>query len=255
MTLPLEGKVIIVTGATGGIGTATVERLAEDEATVIASGRNTERLKELEAIGPNVVGHQADVSKEDEAKGLVARAEQDFGKLDVVWNGAGIVGENLLMEDYPLDDFNRVMNVNVGGVFLMMKHAIPALRRNGGGAIINIASVAGLFGARPTLPAYCASKHAVIGLTRNGAKAYAGEGIRINAICPGQIETDMLAAVEADADPEDAAKAREAVIAAIPAGRYGEPSEVAALSAFLCKDDATFINGSIYTIDGAFTPF
>ncbi len=255
MTEPLKGKVIIVTGATGGIGDATVKRYAQDGATIVASGRNADRLTALEAIGPNVVGHQSDVSKEDDAIALVERTMKDFGRVDVLWNGAGIVGENLLIEDYPLDDFNHVMNINVGGVFLMMKYVVPAMRASGGGSIINISSVAGLFGSRPTLPAYCASKHAVIGLTRNGAKAYAGEKIRINAICPGQIETDMLRAVEADADPEDAAKARAAVMAAIPAGRYGEPEEVAALSAFLAGDDATFINGSIYTIDGGFTPF
>lgn len=255
MTGPLTGKVIIVTGATGGIGDATVKRYAQEGATVVASGRNADRLAALETIGPNVVGHQSDVSKEDQAKALVDRAMKDFGKVDVLWNGAGIVGENLLIEDYPLDEFNHVMNVNVGGVFLMMKHIVPAMRQGGGGSIINISSVAGLFGSRPTLPAYCASKHAVIGLTRNGAKAYAGEKICVNAICPGQIETDMLRAVEADADPEDAAKARAAVMAAIPAGRYGEPEEVAALSAFLAGDDATFINGSIYTIDGGLTPF
>lgn len=255
MTEPLKGKVIIVTGATGGIGDATVKRYAQDGATIVASGRNADRLTALEAIGPNVVGHQSDVSKEDDAIALVERTMKDFGRVDVLWNGAGIVGENLLIEDYSLDDFNHVMNINVGGVFLMMKYVVPAMRASGGGSIINISSVAGLFGSRPTLPAYCASKHAVIGLTRNGAKAYAGEKIRINAICPGQIETDMLRAVEADADPEDAAKARAAVIAAIPAGRYGEPEEVAALSAFLAGDEATFINGSIYTIDGGFTPF
>ena len=255
MERPLESKIIIVTGATGGIGVETVRRLSDDGATVIASGRSTDRLNKLDAMGPNVVTHQSDVSNEDEARGLVDRAETDFGRLDAVFNGAGIVGKSGLIENQDLESFNHVMDVNVGGVFLMMKHAVPALRRNGGGAIINISSVAGLIGGRATMPAYCASKHAVIGLTKNGAKAYAGEGIRVNAICPGQIDTDMLAAVEADASPEDAAKARAMVIAAIPAGRYGEPSEVAALAAFLCRDDAKFINGSVYTIDGAFTPF
>ena len=254
MKRPLEGKIIIVTGAAGGIGVETVNRLTDDGATVVASGRDMDRLKTLDAIGPNVVSHRSDVSSEDEARGPVARAEAEFGKLDAVFNGAGIVGESGLIENQDLDSFKHVMDVNVGGVFLMMKHAVPALRRNGGGAIINISSVAGLIGGRATMPAYRASKHGVIGLTKNGAKAHAGEGIRINAICPGQIDTDMLAAVEADASPEDAAKARAVVIAAIPAGRYREPSEVAALAAFLCRDDAKFINGSVYTIDVAFTP-
>ena len=146
------------------------------------------------------------------------------------------------------------MDVNVGGVFLMIQHAVPALRRKGGGAIINISSVAGLNGGRSTMPAHCASKHAVIGLTKKGAKAHAGDGIRVNETCPGQIDTDTLADAEADALPKDVAKARTMVIAAIPAGRYGEPSEVAALAAFPCRHDAKFINGSVYTFDGAFTP-
>ena len=183
------------------------------------------------------------------------RAEQEFGQVDALFNGAGIVGENALIEDQSIENFNHVMAVNVTGVFLMMKYAIPALRRNGGGVIINVSSAAGVQGGRATMPVYCASKHAVIGLTRVGAKAHAGENIRVNAICPGQIDTDMLAAVEQDASGGDPAEARSRVIAAIPAGRYGEPDEVAALAAFLCSDDAKFINGSIYTIDGAFTPF
>ena len=255
MDRPLENKVVIVTGATGGIGRATVRRLVDDGARVIASGRNADRLRELEAIGTSVVGHRSDVAKEVDARALVERAESEFGKLDVVFNGAGIVGDSGLIEDQSVESFTQVMDINVTGVFLMMKHAVPALRRNGGGAIINVSSVAGLLGGRPTMPAYGASKHAVIGLTRTGAKSYAHENIRVNAICPGQIDTDMLAAVEADASPEDAEGARAKVIAAIPAGRYGEPEEVAALAAFLCRDDTRFINGSIYTIDGGFSPF
>lgn len=254
MAQALAGKVIIVTGATGGIGEATVARLIDDGAHVIAAGRNADRLAALGATSDRVTPHAADVSVEAEAQALVARAMADHGRLDGLWNGAGIVGDNKLIEDYDLAVFDEVMRVNVNGVFLMMKHAVPALRASGGGSIINISSVAGLFGSRPTLPAYCASKHAVVGLSRNGAKAYGPDKIRVNALCPGQIETDMLAAVEADADPEDAARARAAVIAAIPVGRYGTPGEVAALSAFLMGDEASFINGSIYTIDGGLLP-
>ena len=255
MPHPLKGKVAIITGATGGIGVATVKRLAEDGATVIASGRNTSRLEELASLGANVFTQKSDVSLDSDASALVERAENDFGRLDIIFNGAGIVGESNLIEDQSLENFNHVMTTNVTSVFLMMKYAIPALRRNGGGAIINVSSVAGIQGGRGSMPVYCASKHAVIGLTRVAAKAHAGEEIRINAICPGQIDTDMLSAVEQDASDGNAVEARNKVIAAIPAGRYGDPSEVAALTAFLCRDDAKFINGSIYTIDGGFTPF
>lgn len=255
MALPLADKVVIATGATGGIGAATVRQLADDGARVIAVSRNLELLDKLAADIPGVAAHRADVSKEDEARSLVERAESEFGKLDCLFNGAGIVGESGLVENQSLDEFNHVMDVNVGGVFLMMKHAIPAMRRAGGGAIVNVSSTAGLAGGRATMPNYCASKHAVIGLTRNGAKAYAGEGIRVNALCPGPTDTGMMAAVEEDASPGNAAGAREAVVSGIPAGRYGEPSEVAALASFLFRDDVKFINGSIYVIDGGFTPF
>lgn len=251
----LAGKVAIVAGATGGIGIATVKRLIEDGATVVASGRNQGRLNELGAFSDKVFARRSDVSVEDEARQLVEWTEAEFGRLDILFNGAGIVGESNLIENQTLENFENVMSINVTGSFLMMKYTIPAMRRNGGGSIINVSSAAGVQGGRATMPVYCASKHAVVGLTRVGAKAHASEGIRINVIVPGQIDTDMLAAVEADASEGNPAEARSKVIAAIPAGRYGEPSEVAALTAFLCRDDAKFINGSIYSIDGGFTPF
>lgn len=257
MAKPLEDKVAIVAGATGGIGVATVERLLEDGAYVVASGRSESRLAALSALGDRVFARQSDVSKEAEARDLVEWAEEKFGRLDLLFNGAGIVGESNLIEHQTIENFETVMSINVTGTFLMMKYAIPAMRRSGGGSIINVSSAAGVQGGRATMPVYCASKHAVIGLTRVGAKAHAGEGIRINVIVPGQIDTDMLAAVEADASggTDDADEARKKVISAIPAGRYGDTGEVAALTAFLCRDDAKFINGSIYSIDGGFTPF
>lgn len=255
MTAPLDGKVAIVVGATGGIGVATVERLVADGSIVVASGRNQDRLDALEALGDRVHTRRSDVSVEAEAKELVEWTEQKFGRVDLLFNGAGIVGESNLIEDQTLENFEHVMSINVTGTFLMMKYTIPAMRRSGGGSIINVSSAAGVQGGRATMPVYCASKHAVIGLTRVGAKAHAGEGIRINVIVPGQIDTDMLAAVEADASDGDPVEARKKVISAIPAGRYGDTSEVAALTAFLCRDDAKFINGSIYSIDGGFTPF
>ncbi len=263
MEPPLNGKVAIVTGATGGIGWATARRLAEDGAKVIAVGRNDNKLKELAASHPDIAAHRADVAEEDSVRGLFDRTQNEFGRLDVVLNGAGIVGENALIENQDMENYHQVMAINVTGTFLMMKYTIPLLRRLGGGAIINVGSAAGVQAGRATMPVYCASKHAVVGLTRVAAKAHAGEGIRINVICPGQIDTDMLAAVEQDmmetvkqgSSVGSVEEARKKVIAAIPAGRYGRPDEVAALVAFLSRDDAHFINGSIYTIDGGFTPF
>ena len=263
MEQPLNGKVAIITGATGGIGWATAKRLAEDGAKVVAVGRNNNKLEELAAEHPRIFVHRADVAEEDAVRALIDSTQKEFGRLDVVLNGAGIVGENALIEDQDMENYHQVMAINVTGTFLMMKYTIPVLRLQGGGAIINVGSAASVQAGRATMPVYCASKHAVLGLTRVAAKAHAGEGIRINVICPGQIDTDMLAAVEQDMmetskqDPSAGGpeEARKKVIAAIPAGRYGRPDEVAALVAFLSRDDAHFINGSIYTIDGGFTPF
>lgn len=263
MEPPLNGKVAIVTGATGGIGWATARRLAEDGAKVIAVGRNNNKLEELAVSHPDIVAHRADVAEEDSVRGLIDRTQNEFGRLDVVFNNAGIVGENALIENQDMENYHQVMAINVTGTFLMMKYTIPLLRRQGGGAIINVGSAAGVQAGRATMPVYCVSKHAVVGLTRVAAKAHAGEGIRINVICPGQIDTDMLAAVEQDMmetakhgpSAGGIEEARQKVIAAIPAGRYGRPDEVASLVAFLSRDDAHFINGSIYTIDGGFTPF
>jgi len=144
------------------------------------------------------------------------------------------------------------MAVNVGGVFLGMKHVVPALRARGGGAIVNTSSVAGLTG-NALIPAYVASKHAVVGLTRAGAQTYGADGIRVNAICPSPIETRMMRSIEAGASPEQPAEIKKMMEAHIPLGRYGSPEEVAALVAFLCSDDARFINGGIYAIDGGMT--
>ena len=264
MEQPLKGKVAIVTGATGGIGWATSKRLADDGAKVVAVGRSHNKLEELAAEHPDIFQHRADVAEEDAVRALIDRTQEEFGRLDIVLNGAGIVGDYALIEDQNMANYHEVMTINVTGTFLMMKYAIPVLRRQGGGAIINVGSAASVQAGRATMPVYCASKHAVLGLTRVAAKAHAVEGIRINVICPGQIDTDMLAAVEQDmmetwqsrARQQGASKRRaKKVIAAIPAGRYGRPDEVASLVAFLSRDDAHFINGSIYTIDGGFTPF
>jgi NAD(P)-dependent dehydrogenase (short-subunit alcohol dehydrogenase family) len=157
------------------------------------------------------------------------------------------------IETYPLELFDRVMAVNVRGVFLGMRHAAPALRRRGGGAIVNLASVAGVTGD-PNLSAYVASKHAVIGLTRCAAPAFGPQGIRVNAVAPSPVETRMMRAIETGLGGPQPELVRKLVIDRIPIGRYAEPDEVAALIAFLGSDEARFINGSVYTIDGGMTP-
>lgn len=262
MELPLNGKVALVAGATGGIGQATARRLAADGAKVIAAGRNAAKLEELAAESDTITSHVADVVKEADVIALVAHTMELFGRLDIVFNGAGITGHSALVEHQTIENFQAVMDINVTGTFLVLKHTIPALRQSGGGSIINVGSAASVQAARNTMPVYCASKHAVVGLTRVMAKSYGGDNIRTNVICPGQIDTDMVAVVEqAMVDPSvthpteaDIAAARQKVLAGIPVGRYGTVEEVAGLVSYLGRDEASFINGSIYTMDGGLTP-
>jgi NAD(P)-dependent dehydrogenase (short-subunit alcohol dehydrogenase family) len=168
-------------------------------------------------------------------------------------NNAGIEGVVASFEDYPLETFDQVLAVNVRGVFLGIRCAVPALRRRGGGAIVNLSSVAGLTG-EGTLSAYNASKHAVIGLTRAAASGYSAKGIRVNAVCPSPVETRMMRSLEQGMGGEHAELVRKTIAERIPLARYAEPEEIAALIAFLGSAEAAFINSSIYTIDGGMTP-
>jgi NAD(P)-dependent dehydrogenase (short-subunit alcohol dehydrogenase family) len=251
-----KGKVALVTGAAAGIGRATAERLAEEGAGLLLAdlpGTGLEQAAEaLRASGANALAAPADVSREADFEALVARAEAELGGLDLLVNNAGIEGAVAPIESYPLDVFDRVLAVNVRGVFLGMRFAGPALQRRGGGAIVNLASVAGVTGD-PTIPAYIASKHAVIGLTRSGALAF-GPTVRVNAVCPSPVETRMMRSLEKGLGGENPELVHKMLEERIPAGRYAEPSEIAALIAFLGSDEARFINGSIYTIDGGMTP-
>lgn len=252
------GKTVIVTGAAGGIGLAAVERFAAEGAQIVAvdlkQGALEEALGVAKTAGVDAVAVGADVSDAADVARYVAEAVERFGGIDVLFNNAGIEGAVAPIEDYPDEIFDRVMSVNVRGVYLGMKHVVPALRERGAGVIINTASVAGLTG-NASISAYVASKHAVIGLTRSGAQAYAAEGIRVNAVCPSPIDTRMMRSLEDGlaATMEEPGDVVEMMKGAIPAGRYGTPAEVASLVAFLCSDEAKFINGSVYTIDGGMT--
>ena len=251
-----DGKVALVTGAAGGIGRATVERLAHEGAAVLLAdlpGSALEAVAEaVRASGARAVAAAADVTREAEFQALVERAERELGGLDLLVNNAGIEGVVAPIESYPLEVFDRVLAVNVRGVFLGLRCAGPVLRRRGGGAIVNLASVAGVTGD-PSLSAYVASKHAVIGLTRSAALAF-GANVRVNAVCPSPVETRMMRSLEAGLGGAQPELVRKMVTERIPAGRYAEPGEVAALIAFLGSDEARFINGSVYTIDGGMTP-
>jgi len=250
------GKVALVTGAAGGIGLATAERLAAEGASLLLAdlpGSALEAAAEAaRAAGARALAVSGDVTSEAEFQAFVERAERELGGFDLLVNNAGIEGVVAPIESYPLDVFDRVLAVNVRGVFLGLRFGGPALRRRGGGAIVNLASVAGVTGD-PNLSAYIASKHAVIGLTRSGALAF-GPSVRVNAVCPSPVETRMMRSLEAGMGGAQPELVKKFVTERIPAGRYAEPAEVAALIAFLGSDEARFINGSIYTIDGGMTP-
>lgn len=246
-------KVAIVTGGGGGIGRATALRLAGEGASIVAvdlpGDALTEAADAIEAAGGTAIAVAADVTNAEEVAGYVEQASARFGGVDILFNNAGIEGVVTPLDVYPDDMFDQVLSVNVKGVWLGMKHVADAMRRRGGGVIINTASVAGLSGT-PNLVAYGASKHAVVGMTKTAAIEFAPAGIRVNAVCPAPIETRMMRSIEAGAMPDDPESMKKVVTETLPLGRYGEPEEVAALVAFLASEDATYITGGIYPIDG-----
>jgi len=250
------GKVALITGAAGGIGRAAAVRFAGEGANValvdLADSALDETVKAVADAGGTALPIAADVSKAADVQRYVAEAVRRFGGVDCFFNNAGIEGFIGSMLEYPDDIFDRVIAVNLKGVFLGMKHVAPALLARGGGSIVNTASVAGLRGSG-TLIAYVASKHAVVGMTRSAAQELGRRGVRVNAVCPSPIETRMMRALERGLNPDAPELVKEQMAQRNPMGRYGEPEEVAALAAFLCSDDASFINGGIYPIVGGST--
>lgn len=251
----LAGRAALVTGAGGAIGSATVRLLAARGARVAAVDRDAialERLLAEHGASGQVLGFAGDVTDEASVGAFVTAAAQALGGIDIFFNNAGIEGSVHPITEYPLAEFRRVLDVNVVGVFLGLKHVIPVMVAGRGGAIINSSSTAGLTGT-PGVPAYNASKHAVIGLTRSAAAEWAPRGIRINAVCPGPIESRMMTSLEQGLMPGDLQGLRTLLTGRIPAARYGTAEEVAALVAFLASEDARYIVGSMMTVDGGLT--
>ena len=251
----LDGKIALVTGAAGVIGTATMRLLAERGARIVAVDRQERPLKDAVAGLPasaQAVAITADVTQEDEVADYVRATVAKFGTIDVFYNNAGIEGEIKPITDYPLESFRRVLDVNVIGVFLGLKHVLPVMLKKNSGSIINTASIAGLIGS-PSIAVYSASKHAVIGLTKSVAQECSGTGVRVNCVCPGLIDSRMLSAIIDGRNPGNAPTPTERIVDRIPARRLGQASEVASIVAFLASDEASHVSGSAYTVDGGRT--
>lgn len=244
----VEGKVALVTGGGSGIGRKTAELLGREGARVLVCDLEEkgglETVASLAQAGSEAEFLRVDVSAEDQVEAMVARCLDRFGGLDCAVNNAGIGGPTGGLEAIALDDWNRVLAVNLTGVFLCMKAQIPVMRSAGNGSIVNMASGAGLI-ATPGLAAYCASKHGVIGITRTAAIENAQAGVRINAICPGSIDTPMLRAGMA-ANPEVEAM----ILSSMPIGRLGEAEEVAEAAVWLCSERASLVTGHAMGVDG-----
>lgn len=253
MATNLDGKVAIVTGGSSGIGRATAIAFAKQGAKLVVAARRTEEGEETVRLAKQAGGEalffQTDVSKAAEIEALVNKTVEIYGRLDYAFNNAGIEGENLPLHEQSVEQFDQLMAINLRGLFLCMKYEIIQMLRQGGGAIVNNSSMGGLIALSGISP-YIASKHAVMGLTKSAALDYAKLGIRINAVNPGFIATDMI--VRFTESTGDAHKATEQLTNMVPMGRMGSSEEIASTVLFLCSEAASYITGQSLVVDGGY---
>ena len=251
MNLSFKDKVALVTGAASGMGLATAKAFAEAGAAVTLADINADEARsaaeDLVAAGHEAIGIRCDVADEAEVAAMVEQTVSTFGRLDAAFNNAGVQAPPSDMADEAAKEFDRVNAINLRGVWACMKHELRHMRTQGSGAIVNCSSLGGLVGL-PSRAAYHASKHGVIGLTRSAALEYAPRGIRINAVCPGTIDTPMVADML-----KKQADAMKDIMRDQPIGRLGRPEEIAAAVLWLCSPHASFVIGHALAVDGGYT--
>ena len=245
----LKNKVALVTGGGSGIGRAVAQVWAREGAKVVVSDLDVaggeETVKLVRAQGGDAIFVATDVGKAADCEALVNATVAHYGRLDVACNNAGIGGPSAPTADYPLDGWAQVINITLSGVFYGMKYQIAAMLKNGGGSIVNMASILGAV-AFANSPAYSAAKHGVLGLTQAAALEYSAQGVRVNSVGPGFIHTPMISGLEADDG------VRAFLVGAHPIGRLGKATEVAELVAWLSSDRASFVTGAYYPVDGGY---
>ncbi|MFD2514744.1 SDR family oxidoreductase [Pontibacter locisalis] len=241
-----QDKVAIVTGGSFGIGKATAILFAQHGAkvAVVDWKEDDEAVNAIKSAGGEAIFIKCDVSKDDEVQAMVTQTVSTFGRLDFAFNNAGIEGESAPTHEVTEENWNRVIGINLKGVWLCMKHEIPHMLRQGKGAIVNCSSIAGVIGF-PGIPAYTASKHGVLGLTKTAALEYATAGIRVNAVCPGVIQTPMI-----DRFMEKNKTNKAEMASQEPIGRFGTPEEIAEAVMWLCSDGSSFVTGHPLVADG-----
>ena len=251
--MDFTGKVALITGGGGGIGRATALGFALRGAKIVIVDHDEAQGKASADIvtqrGGDVRFVRADVTKSASVQDYVKAALDAYGRIDCFFNNAGIEGKVVPTQDYDEDVFDQVIAVNLKGVFLGLRHVLPVMLKQGGGTVVNTASVAGLFGG-PGMPAYVASKHGVLGLTKVASTDVAPHGIRVNAVCPGPVETRMMRSLESQRNPGDPEGVHKAYSAAMPTGRYTLPEEVAGAVLYLCSDLSGNVTGTHIVVDG-----